>query len=58
MAIPKDPFMLLSYVNTQLRDTYASLEEMCKALEVEQAELEERLRAVDYCYSQERNQFV
>ena len=25
--IPKDPWMLLSYVNTQLRDFYSSLEE-------------------------------
>ena len=35
-AIPKDPFMLLSYVNTQLRDFYTSLEALCRALELDQ----------------------
>ena len=28
-SIPKDPVMLLSYVNTQLRDFYPDIEEMC-----------------------------
>ena len=27
--IPKDPVILLSYVNTQLRDYYDSLEALC-----------------------------
>ena len=27
--IPKDPMILLSYVNTQLRDYYDSLEALC-----------------------------
>ena len=31
-GIPKDPVILLSYVNTQLRDNYPSLDEMCRAL--------------------------
>ena len=31
--IPKDPFMLLSYVNTQLRDFYPDLDQMCQALD-------------------------
>ena len=31
MSIPKDPVMLLSYVNTQLRDNYSSLDEFCAA---------------------------
>lgn len=38
--IPKDPVMLLSYVNTQLRDHYETLEELCRSLDVEQGELE------------------
>lgn len=56
--IPKDPIMLLSYLNTQLRDFYPNLEELCKALEIDQRETEERLGAVDYHYDRERNQFV
>ena len=31
MELPKDPAILVSYLNTQLRDFYPSLEEFCKA---------------------------
>ena len=27
--IPKDPVILLSFINTKLRDEYASLSELC-----------------------------
>ena len=37
--IPNDPFILLSYVNTQLRDFYPTLEEMCKSLSLKEEEL-------------------
>ena len=57
-TIPKDPVMLLSYVNTQLRDNYPSLEELCSALDVEQKSLEEKLGMIDYRYDGERNQFI
>lgn len=57
-AIPKDPFMLLSYVNTQLRDFYGSPQALCSALELDWGELEKRLEGIDYHYSPERNQFV
>ena len=30
---PKDPAMLLSFVNLKLRDYYASLEELCEDLQ-------------------------
>ena len=56
--IPNDPVMLLSYVNTQLRDHYANLEQMCQSLAIDQAQLEEKLRGIDYVYDRETNQFV
>ena len=31
MQLPKDPIILLSYINTQLRDKYASFAEFCAA---------------------------
>ena len=31
--MPKDPVMLLSYVNTQLRDFYPSLAEFCAVMQ-------------------------
>jgi hypothetical protein len=39
MSLPKDPFMLLSYVNTQLRDNYASLRELCGSLGVNEEDI-------------------
>ena len=36
--IPKDPIMCLSFVNTQLRDAYNSLEELCRAFDVKKEE--------------------
>ena len=56
--IPKDPFILLSYVNTQLRDFYPSLDKMCVTLGIDKKELEEKLALVDYRYEEETNQFV
>lgn len=57
MAIPKDPIMLLSYINTQLRDYYPSLEELCHGLGTDKEELEQKLSAVGYVYDTAKNQF-
>ena len=40
--IPKDPVMLLSYVNTQLRDFYKTLDAFCEDRDVDQKELEKK----------------
>lgn len=56
--IPKDPMMLLSYINTQLRDNFASLEELCQSLGLEAEELKEKLSLIDYEYDEELNKFV
>ena len=56
--IPKDPFMLLSYVNTQLRDFYPDLDQMCQALGLEKKELEDKQAGIDYSYDKTTNQFV
>lgn len=56
--IPKDPVMLLSYVNTQLRDFYSSPEMLCEDKELDLIEIKERLAGIDYEYDAERNQFV
>ena len=56
--LPEDPMMLLSYVNTKLRDDYPSLEELCGALDVDREELVGRLEGVNYSYNPERNQFI
>lgn len=58
MTIPNDSIMLLSYVNTQLRDFYPSLYEMCKALDIDEEEIREKLKSIDYEYDSEINKFV
>lgn len=58
MNLPQDPIMLLSYVNTQLRDNYSSLDDFCSSMGVDRSELEEKLRAVNYEYDAQRNAFV
>lgn len=55
--LPKDPFILLRYVNQKLRDDYASLEALCEDLELDREELEEKLSAVGFVYDGERNCF-
>lgn len=58
MAVPKDPVILLSYVNTQLRDNYASLEELCASLGINKGELVEKLASINYIYDEKLNKFV
>ncbi len=55
--LPKDPMILLSYVNTHLRDDYPSLDALCEALDISRAELEEKLSAVGFAYDEEQNRF-
>lgn len=56
--IPKDPTMLLSYVNLKLRDFYASLDNMCDDMDVSKAEIEGKLQEIGYNYDSQRNQFL
>ena len=55
--LPQDPMILLSVLNTRLRDQYPSLTALCEDLDVEQNALEEKLAAVGFRYSPERNRF-
>lgn len=56
--IPKDPVMLLSYINTQLRDFYPSLEECCHSLGIQEEDLVLSLAGIDYHYDREKNRFL
>ena len=56
--IPNDPVMLLSYVNTQLRDCYSSLDSFCEDKGIEKEELVEKMKSIEYVYEVDRNQFV
>ena len=56
--IPNDPMILLSFINTKLRDEYKSLDLLCDDLQIDKAELESKLSRIDYPYNPELNLFV
>ncbi len=55
--IPKDPVMLLSYLNLKLRDYYASLDSLCEDLDISKKEITEKLKSIGYSYNEGQNQF-
>ena len=57
-GLPKDPMLLLSEVNTKLRDYYHDLDALCDDLDVEKEEIVNTLKAIDYEYDENRQQFV
>lgn len=57
MDLPKDPVMLLSFINMQLRDNYSSLTELASAFGQDENQIKERLAAINYFYNEETNQF-
>jgi len=59
--IPQDPVILLSYINTQLRDFYKDLDAMAEGLDITQEDLADivaRLEGIGYKYNAEKNKFV
>lgn len=56
--IPKDPAMLLSFMNLKLRDFYSNLDQLCEDLDADRNEIVEKLAGIDYHYDEEKNQFV
>ena len=56
--LPKDPVILLSFVNTKLRDEFESLEELCAALDADAQTICDTLAALDYHYDPAGNRFV
>lgn len=58
MELPRDPVMLLSIVNTKLRDYYASLDELCEDMQEDKQKIIDTLKGIDYEYDESRHQFV
>lgn len=58
MTLPKDPYLLLSVVNTKLRDNYKSFDELCDDMNENPAEISAALEKTGYVYSKELNQFA
>ena len=56
--LPKDPAILLSFINTKLRDEYSSLGDLCAALDAEPQAISDTLAALDYRYDPAYDQFI
>lgn len=56
--LPKDPVILLSFTNTQLRDTFESLSAFCTNFQITEKDICEKLAALDYAYDASTNQFI
>lgn len=54
----KDPYMLLSYINTKLRDNYKSFDDLCDDLDYDKEEVLKILIKIGYNYNQDKNTFT
>ena len=55
--LPKDPMILLSVVNTRLRDEYDSLAALCDDLGEDEDTLRSLLAAAGFSYDAAQNRF-
>lgn len=53
-SLPKDPMVLLSFINTKLRDDYPSFDELCSSLCVDADDIKKKLATIDYSYDEKR----
>lgn len=57
LNLPTDPMILLSFVNTKLRDFYPSLDSFCEDADISKDEIIQKLSAIGYTYNAELNKF-
>lgn len=58
LNLPSDPMILLSFINTKLRDFYPSLDALCEDANISKDGIIKKLSAIDYTYNAELNKFV
>ncbi len=56
--LPKDPVMLLSVVNTKIRDEYHTLDALCEDMQADRETIVMLLKEIDYEYDESLHQFV
>lgn len=56
-TLPKDPAILLSYINTLLRDNFPSLDELCRSMGVQKHDIAIVLSEIGCSYEPAQNQF-
>lgn len=57
LELIKEPNILLSVINTKLRDEYDSLDALADDLDWSIEEINMILKRIDYTYNKEKNQF-
>ena len=57
-TLPRDPMLLLSVVNTKLRDCYQNLDALCEDMNISKDEMISKLEQIDYTYDEKTNQFI
>lgn len=56
--LPNQPMILLSFINTKLRDDYADIDELCEDFHADREEIEEKLASIGYEYDEALHRFV
>ncbi|MBR1815639.1 MAG: DUF4250 domain-containing protein [Lachnospiraceae bacterium] len=57
-SLPKDNMMLLSFINTRLRDDGIDLDSFLRQFDVSKKDVTDRLDSIGYTYNVELNRFV
>ncbi len=57
-SLPNDPIMLLSFVNTRMRDEHINLDEFAEQFNVNKNDIIEKLDKCGYTYNNELNKFI
>ena len=57
MYLPSDPDILLSVINTKLRDEYDSFEALCDEEDLDREAILKKLSEAGYRYDPEQNRF-
>ncbi len=55
--MPKDPMMLMGFINMKLRDFYPDLDALCEDLQIDRKVLEQQLAEVGFEYNPTANKF-
>ena len=58
MNLPNNPFVLLIYINTKLRDNYSSLDDLVDDLDLNKDEIINALKSINYEYDESLNKFI
>lgn len=56
--VPNDTMILLSFVNTKLRDFYSSLDAFCEDNQCNKQEIMDKLKSIGYEYNDKLNKFI